>query len=165
MSIDQAGARGWGRVAALAGLTGAGCGPYGPPGGFAARVEHYAPAPFTPPGAPWADPSRALGPPDGRSVAVGLGAHVVLRFFIPIEDRAGADLVTYALDPGGAEAKVAVSADGARFVEWPGRARGPSTEFDLADVGLNAAYFVRLRGLDRTGVEPGYDLDAVEALP
>ena len=101
--------------------------------------------------------------PDTRSVALGRGSSLVLRFFRPAPDGPGPDLRLHEIGPDGAEARVAFSSDGSTFVEVIDAVPG-SADFDLEPTGLSAAAFVRIQGLDNAGPEPGYDLDAVEAL-
>lgn len=141
----------------------AGCTPLELSDRFADRVESYAPAPFSPSDAVYLAPEQALGPPDNRSVALGEGAYLVLRFFRAVPDGSGADLRIHELGADGARARVALSEDGLRFVELTRDIVGAADiEVGLLDMG--PVRFVRLRGLDRAGPEPGYDLDAVEAL-
>lgn len=130
----------------------------------AAAVDSYLGTPFVDPSAPFMDPTRALGPPDGRTVALGIGAMITVRFFRQIPDGPGPDLRIYKVGPDGSEARVAVSADGATFHEFGSRAAGPTSEYDLASIGETSAYYVRIRGTDDLGLEPGFDLDAVESL-
>lgn len=130
----------------------------------ASVVDEYLPTPFIEADQPFADPERALGPPDGRTVALGRGAYVILRFFRQIRDGPGPDLRIYEIGPDSAVAFVAVSVEGVDFVELAERATGASTALDLAGTGLDGVSFVRIRGADDAGDEPGFDLDAVEAL-
>ena len=130
----------------------------------ASAVDDYLATPFIDADAPFVDPRRALGPPDGRTVALGVGAYVVLRFFRDIPDGPGFDLRVYEIGNDGAEARVAVSEDGDAFFEFPQPAAGTATTYDLDEAGVAAARFVRIRGIDDAGEEPGFDLDAVEAL-
>ena len=130
----------------------------------ASVVDDYLATPFVDPDASFADPRRALGPPDGRTVALGVGAFIVLRFFRDIPDGQGFDLRVYEVGEDGAEARVAVSEDGDRFVEFASPASGTTTTYDLQEAGVSTARFVRIRGIDDAGDEPGFDLDAVEAL-
>ncbi|MCB9650493.1 MAG: hypothetical protein H6730_28475 [Deltaproteobacteria bacterium] len=149
----------------LSGLLGAGaCFPAELRDRHASAVEEYLPTPFVDPEAPFMDPSRALGPPDGRTLALGDGAYVVLRFFRPIPDAPGPDLRVYEVGPDGAQARLAASLDGVTFVELPRPIGGPTESVDLADLGLAEAAYLRIRGIDDAGEDPGYDLDAVEAL-
>jgi hypothetical protein len=130
----------------------------------AAVVETYLRTPAIEADAPAADPERALGPPDGRTLAVGRSGYVVLRFFRAIPDGPGPDLRVYEVGPDGARGRVAVSADGATFFELPVLVEGTTTELDLVGATSAPVAFVRIRGVDDLGVEPGFDLDAVEAL-
>jgi hypothetical protein len=130
----------------------------------AAAVDSYLKTPFVDPEEPFADPLRALGPPDGRTLALGRGASITLRFFREIPDGDGPDLRIYEVGPDGAEARIAASIDGSIFFEFPALASGATTELDLFGSGLEDALFVRIRGVDDLGVEAGFDLDAVEAL-
>ena len=132
---------------------------------YASVVDGHLGTPFVDPSAPHADPARALGPPDGRTVALGEGASITLRFFRDIPNGAGPDLRVVEIGPDDAQALVAVSMDGRTFLEMkaPAQAGGASI-FDLDDVGLPTARLVRIRGLDSSGVDPGFDLDAIEAL-
>jgi hypothetical protein len=137
---------------------------------YASVVDRYLETPFvgsTAAGdrAPYLEPERALGPPDGRTVALGVGAHVILRFFREIPNGPGPDLRVYEVGPDGSVARIAVSADGSIFFELDEVATGPTTELDLDDVTVEADIaFVRIRGVDDRGEELGFDLDAVEAL-
>lgn len=130
----------------------------------AARVERYLPSPFTPEDAAYARANNALGPPDGRTVAVGEGGYIILRFFRAASDGPGVDLRIYEVGQDGAEARAAFSADGAEYIEPPVSVSGVTTEFDLAEYGLDEISFVRIRGLDSLGPDPGFDLDAVESV-
>lgn len=130
----------------------------------ASAVEDWQPAPDMPNDVVWSNPDRALGPPDGRTVAIGEGSTLTLRFFRPIPDANGPDVRVYEIGPDGATAEVAASEDGTSFEVWVERASGPTTALDLDALGLTRAAFIRIRGLDRAGREPGFDLDAVEAL-
>jgi hypothetical protein len=131
----------------------------------ASAVETYLATPFLEGDEPFADPARAIGPPDGRTVALGVGAYVILRFFREIPNAPGPDLRIYEVGPDGAEAAIAVSIDGDDFVELTESAAGPTTELELDDaIPGGMIRFVRIRGVDDRGDEPGFDLDAVEAL-
>lgn len=147
----------------FAGATGA-CFPAELRDRHASAVEGYAPTPFADPEAPYLDPTRALGPPDGRTVALGEGAHVILRFFRPVPEAPGPDLRVYEVGADGARARIAVSEDGIEFVEAVELFEGPTQTLDLEALGLERASFVRIRGVDDAGEDPGFDLDAVEAL-
>ncbi len=150
----------WGAVSLLAG-----CFPVEIRDRHASVVEAYLATPFLRGDEPFADPARALGPPDGRTVALGVGAYVILRFFREIPNGPGPDLRVYEVGPDGAEAAIAVSRDGDVFVELTTPASGPTTEFELDDaLPEGQIQFVRVRGVDDRGDEPGFDLDAVEAL-
>ena len=132
---------------------------------YASVVDDFVPAPFLDSTAPYADPERVLGPPDGRTVAIGLGSTLTLRFFRDIPDGRGSDLRVVEIGPDGSRAWIAVSADGTNFVESPISATdGAPTDVDLASLGLVRASFVRVRGADDMGIDPGFDLDAIEAL-
>ncbi|MEM1024972.1 MAG: hypothetical protein AAGD10_05635 [Myxococcota bacterium] len=130
----------------------------------ASRVESYIPSAFSPADAQYTDPNRGLGPPDGRTVALDRSALLVLRFFRPIPNGPGPDLRVHELGEDGAQAKIGVSEEGTVFMEFEGFAEGLTSDFDLEALGLSQAAFVRVRGLDQAGVEPGFDLDALEAL-
>ena len=130
----------------------------------ASAVEAWQPAAGTPQDVVWSNPDRALGPPDGRTVAVGEESTLTLRFFRSIPDANGPDVRVYEIGPDGAAAEVAASEDGTSFEVWVGLASGPTTGLDLESIGLSRAAFIRIRGVDRAGREPGFDLDAVEAL-
>ena len=130
----------------------------------AARVEDYLPTPFIPADAVFGDPEQALGPPDGRTVALGRGAYVVLRFFREVPDGPGPDLRIYEIGPDGAEARVAISSDAEEWIEPADRVFGPVYNLNMSDLGIAPVFFVRIRGLDLAGQEPGFDLDAVESL-
>ena len=148
----------------ILGLAFGGCFPAELRDRHASAVEAYLPTPFVPDGAPYVDPTRALGPPDGRTVALGRGAFLTLRFFRPAPDAPGPDLRVYEVGPDGAEARLAVSEDGVRFIEAKAVIRGPTSTVDLESFALERASYVRIRGVDDAGDEPGFDLDAVEAL-
>jgi len=132
---------------------------------FASLVEDFLPAPGLDPDAPYADPSRAVGPPDGRTVAVGEGATLLLRFFRPVENGPGPDLRVIEIGSDGARARIAVSEDSERFHEFAEPATdGGATVYDLEELGLETIRAVRVRGIDDNGDDPGFDLDAVESL-
>src|SRR5688500_3196392 len=59
---------------------------------YASVVEVNLASPSIDPEQPFADPERALGPPDGRTVAVGRGGTLILRFFRGIPNGRGPDL-------------------------------------------------------------------------
>ena len=141
-----------------------GCSPNEVKERHAAAGEAYEAAPDTPEDAPYNKPERALGPPDGRTLAVPRGASLTLRFFRPVREAPGPDLRIYEVGPDAAEARVAVSLDGPTIEAFDEIATGPPTVFDLEELGLPRIYFVRIRGLDDAGEEPGYDVDALEAL-
>ncbi|MEE2901315.1 MAG: hypothetical protein VYC39_03260 [Myxococcota bacterium] len=131
----------------------------------ASVVQQFLVAPGQNEEAIYADPKRGLGPPDGRTVALGLGSSLSLRFFRPIPNGAGPDLSVIELGPDGARARVAISEDGGTFFEYPLPATsGNSTLYDFDSFGLNKVTVVRIRGLDNSGEDPGFDLDALEAL-
>jgi hypothetical protein len=131
----------------------------------ASVVEAYLRTPFLEGDEPFADPASALGPPDGRTVALGVGAYVILRFFREIPNGPGPDLRVYEVGPDNAEAAIAVSSDGVDFIEATETASGPTTELELDDaLPAGKIRFIRIRGVDDRGNEPGFDLDAVEAL-
>ena len=130
----------------------------------ASAVETWIPAPGTPEGVVWSNPERALGPPDGRTVALRTQSSITLRFFRSIPNSHGPDVRVYEIGPDQARAEVAASEDGSSFETWSEAASGPTTGFDLDELGLARANFIRIRGLDDAGQEPGFDLDAVEAL-
>lgn len=152
------------RLTFLGLLACAGCFPGEVRDRHAAVVDDYQPTPFLAADQPFLDPVRALGPPDGRTVALGKDASLVLRFFREIPDAPGPDLRIYEVGADGAQARVAVSGDGDTFVELDVLLGSGSTELDLAATGEPGVAFVRIRGLDDLGLEPGFDLDAVEAL-
>lgn len=128
------------------------------------RVENFLPTPFEDPASVYLDPSRALGPPDGRTVAIGRGSFVTLRFFRKVQNGPGADLQVYEIGDDGAQALVAVSDRSDIWLEFPNRIEGPATQLDLDELNIDSISFVRIRGVDVEGDEPGFDLDAVEAL-
>ena len=130
----------------------------------ASRVEAHLPPPGAPEDAVYVKAGRALGPPDGRTVAIGRGSFVVLRFFRAVPNGPGPDLRIYELGPDGARARIALSRGGARFVELTTILEGPVSEIDFDDADLDRVSHVRIRGLDDAGAEPGFDLDALEAL-
>ncbi|MGF1511480.1 MAG: hypothetical protein ACFB9M_18460 [Myxococcota bacterium] len=112
----------------------------------------------------FSEPRRALGPPDGRTVALGFGSRLTLRFFRPVPNGDGPDIRIYEVGADGAAARVSVSTEGNRFVPFEDPATGLATDYDLTEVRQDGVIFVRLEGLDDAGQEPGFDLDAVEAL-
>ncbi|MCC7386979.1 MAG: hypothetical protein IT384_34395 [Deltaproteobacteria bacterium] len=132
---------------------------------YASVVELFLPGPDLAATEPYANPDRALGPPDGRTVALGPGAALILRFFRGIPDGPGADLRVVEIGPDAATAWIAASPDGVGFSEAAAPARdNGTTALDLGDLGLETASFVRIRGIGAEGDDPGFDLDAVEAL-
>lgn len=127
-------------------------------------MQAFLPTPFIAEDAVYSEANRALGPPDGRTVALGDGAFIILRFTRPVRDGEGQDLRIHEVGPDGSRARVAVSDDGEHFYEFAEPATGLTTDYDISESGLERAAFVRIRGLDDAGEEPGFDLDAVEAL-
>lgn len=128
-------------------------------------------------------------------VSLGLGGSITIELGVDVVDGPGADLIVFEnpfvgfLEPG----QVAVSVDGTTFVEFacdaatyvgcagvtpvrasadngtdptdPAAAGGDA--FDLADVSLARAHFVRITdvgGVDTGGGKAGFDLDAVVAI-
>ncbi len=131
----------------------------------ASVVQDYLPTPGIDPGLIYADPERGLGAPDGRTVALGLGSALSLRFFRPIPNGLGPDLRVIEVGPDGAKARIAVSEDGITFYEYGNIANGGrGALFDFDTFGLTKVVTVRIRGLDNEGEDPGFDLDALEAL-
>jgi len=131
----------------------------------ASVVVDYLRSPGVDADAVYADPGRSLGPPDGRTVALGVGAALSLRFFREIADGPGPDLRVIELGPDGAKARIAVSTDGETFFEYPHLANsGQATLFEFSEFGLKKVKTVRIRGIDNEGDDPGFDLDALEAL-
>ncbi|MBI4818337.1 MAG: hypothetical protein HY791_18880 [Deltaproteobacteria bacterium] len=146
------------------------CVPEEIPDRYASVVDLYLPTPGLNTDEPFMNPERALGPPDGRTVALARGSALVLRFFQPIHDVEGADLSVLEVGPlDEASAVVAASSNGERFHVFEHTAiAGRASLFDLAEVGLEEASFIRLLGLDASipassTDDPGFDLDAVEA--
>jgi hypothetical protein len=142
----------------------AGCGPGEVRDRFAAVVDAYRATPSQPTESVFLDARRALGPPDGRTVALGEGSRLALRFFREVRDGPGADLRVYEVGEDGAEARISVSAGGETFTALAALAGGPTTDLDLGAAGVGSVSFVLVEGLDDAGTEPGFDLDAVEAL-
>ncbi len=140
------------------------CFPAEIPGRHAATIERYVNPSALDPGEPFLDPVHALGPPDGRTTALGVGARITLRFFRAIPDGPGMDLRVYEIGADGAEARVFASSDGANFEAFTTRASGLTSLYDLDEIGIERALFIRIDGIDDRGEEPGFDLDAVEAL-
>ena len=97
-------------------------------------------------------------------MALRRDASLVVRCFREIPDAPGPDLRIYEVWDDGAQARIALSSDGEHFIELDLLAGGGSTEIDLANTGELGVTFVRVRGLDDLGLEPGFDLDAAEAL-
>ena len=170
MSMFRPQIRGHARQTAVVAMAAAtGCLASEPRDRFASVVDAYARTPFAEADAVYLDPARALGPPDGKTVALGLGASLTVRFPSGIPDGPGPDLRVVEIGPEGARARVAVTADGQSYVEYDEPAQsGGATVYDLDDLGLDVARSVRLRGMDNRGDtpddDPGFDLDALEAL-
>ncbi|MBI2373322.1 MAG: hypothetical protein HYV07_04930 [Deltaproteobacteria bacterium] len=116
------------------------------------------------------NPERAVGPPDGKTLALSRDTWIVVRFYRPIVDGPGPDLGVHELGPNDeAHASIAVSEDGERFGAFEAFAQaGRTTLFDLEEVGLAESTYVRVLGLDSAPPaetdDPGFDLDALEAL-
>jgi hypothetical protein len=132
---------------------------------YASAVERYQAGPAVRSEAPYYDPARALGAPDGKTVALAEESVLVVRFFREIPDAPGSDLRLFEVGSDSSSVRVSVSADGRTFVPLttPGLSGG-ATELDLDGTGLPFVSFVSLEGLDNFGTDPGFDLDAVEAL-
>lgn len=132
---------------------------------YASAVEFYQAGPAVRPEAPYHEPTRALGAPDGKTVALAVDSVLVVRFFREIPDAPGPDLRLFEVGSDSAGARVSVSSDGRDFVTLTAQAlAGDATELELEGTGLAGVSFVRIEGLDDFGTDPGYDLDAVEAL-
>ena len=86
------------------------------------------------------------------------------RFFRAITDGEGRDLRIYEIGDDGAQARVAVSVDGDAYVDFGTRSPRDPPPSSIAHVHAPEAYFVRITGLDDLGLDPGFDLDAVEAM-
>jgi hypothetical protein len=84
----------------------------------ASLVLEYLETPGGDASAVYADPARSLGPPDGRTVALGLGSALSLRFFRVIPNGPGPDLRVIEIGPDGAKARIAISDDGESFFEY-----------------------------------------------
>ena len=131
----------------------------------ASVVQDYLPTPGIDLAESYSDPDRGLGAPDGRTVALGLGSALSLRFFRAIPNGLGPDLRVIELGPDNAKARIAVSQDGTQFFEYESTANsGGAALFDFDAFGLERVVTVRVRGLDNEGEDPGFDLDALEAL-
>ena len=132
---------------------------------YAAAVDSYLAGPAVRSEAPYYEPARALGAPDGKTVALAEGSVLVVRFFREIPDAPGSDLRLFEVGADSSTVRVSVSANGTDFVPLttPGLSGG-ATELDLEGTGLPGVSFVRLEGQDNFGTDPGFDLDAVEAL-
>jgi hypothetical protein len=132
---------------------------------YASAVELYQAGPLVQPEAPYYDPTRGLGAPDGKTVALAQESVLVLRFFREIPDAFGPDLRLFEVGTDSASTRISVSADGRDFVLLTTQGlSGGSTELDLEGTQLPGVSFVRMEGLDNFGTDPGFDLDAVEAL-
>lgn len=143
----------------------AGCLAADPRERYASVVETYLETPFVGSDAVYADPNRALGPPDGRTVALGQGAVLTLRFFREIPNGLGPDFRVIEIGDDEAQARVAVSDDGETFYEFSAPASAANaTDYDLDDASLSKVRSIRIRGMDNQGMDPGFDLDAIEAL-
>jgi hypothetical protein len=115
---------------------------------------------------PEKDPTHAIGRPDGNVVSLPYSS-IVLRFTNnTVIDGEGDDLFISELGSGGESARVWISPNGIDWAEIGIADNASTTSFDLASIGYTqAVVFVRVEGLDAGGSSPGFDLDAIYALP
>lgn len=143
---------------------------------FADRVAAYNPVVVTDRPEPAnRDPALALGPPDGRSVSLGDGGSLAVRFFDNTLTGSGSPQPDLRVHEGGGDAEatfVEVSRDGVTWIAV-GRVVGGVSTVDLDAFGLGPAerlFFVRLTDDSEDGDQNGAsaavgaDLDAVAAL-
>ena len=127
---------------------------------------------------PFDDPSRAIGPPDNKGVALGnapdegTSGELIVAFdsnrLINIE---GDDLYIFEIGPQAEKSIIAISTDGEEWVDI-GMIEGSTRSLDLAnfpEIPDNAAYrYVRLRdfpnGKSSGGPFGGPDIDSVGAI-
>ncbi len=107
--------------------------------------------------------NQALGPPDGRSVSLGLEGHIELRMDPPIRGGPGTDFIVHAMGAsgGGVEAsyRVEASSDNRSYV-FVGDCIGAECQLDLDLTGLPSASYVRITDLPPS--EPGAPAVATE---
>jgi PKD repeat protein len=110
----------------------------------------------------------ALGPPDNNSASIGEGGMIMVDMgsIAEIIDNPGDDFIIYEADDSNDGYHVSVSQTWNGSFILLGTAYG-TTSFDLSDVGLSSARYVKIID-DNDGSpyeqNPGFDLDAVEAL-
>jgi hypothetical protein len=100
----------------------------------------------------------ALGPPDGASVALGVGGTVDLGLESAVRNGAGTDLIVHATDAAGF--RVEAGDDGQHYVplrDCP----GGECQLDLSEAGLAGASYLRITAL---AAELGAEIDAVSAI-
>jgi hypothetical protein len=158
-------------IADAAFLGGQGQAECGPDDLYADEVVHFAPAVGANPD--FQEPSAALGPPDFSEEplkgfgSLGAGGSITLAFADNLAiDGPGNDLRIWGYPGPGRTFYVELSEEGETFESF-GLVRA-GTDLDLAAIGLQAAWFVRITNDGRRegeGTGPrGADLDAVQAL-
>jgi hypothetical protein len=122
--------------------------------GNANRVVSFAPGA----GASGTTADSALGPPDGVTVALGIGGSVDLGLDQAVPNRAGADLLVRETAGGSFRAEVSVDGDDFFVVrDCP----GGECQLDLSEAGLASASFVRITSL---APDVSAEIDAVMAV-
>jgi hypothetical protein len=132
--------------------------------GSAGRVMSFTPGD----GAVDADALDALGPPDNRTVSLGVGGSLVLQIFPPLLSEAGIDLLVHEAGArsGGVDEnyRVEASEDGLEYVQIAD-CPGGRCRLELTQTSLGRAQALRITDLpsDEGEVAPatGADIDAV----
>lgn len=117
-------------------------------------------------GGPNQNSIEVIGPPNSIFVSLPFSTMVVQFTDNSVFDGPGDDLFIAEVGGGGESAIISVSADGVNWTELGIADNNSTTSYDLANFGITQPIvFVRIEGLDAGGASPGFDADAVFALP
>jgi len=113
------------------------------------------------------NPQRALEEPDDRYVSLGCGGSLITRFVDNVLiDEPGTDLIIYEVGPEDEEVLVEISKNGKEWIKI-GKVSGRNNKLDISKFVKpgEVFHYVRLTDLksDCSGLQPGADIDAIEA--
>ena len=118
------------------------------------------------------DPTRAMGPPDGKYTSLGRDGHIVVTMGSLFYDGRGPDIRVYevgSLQGGGDEGfDVYISKAGAQWIKVATEVKNdPGTIFASIDIFPNLGPYRYIKIVNRSprgGSTPGADIDAIEVL-